>query len=115
LKRAQEGAHQVDRQRGADDLRAEAEHVHVVVLDALMRRVDVVAHGAPDSVHLGNGHRRTDARAADEDAALTVAVLDQPSQLSRLVGIVDPDCIGVDTQVERLVSERIELGEDDVA
>src|SRR3954452_3810217 len=29
----QEGAHQVDRQRRADDLRAEAEYVHVVVLD----------------------------------------------------------------------------------
>ena len=58
---------------------------------------------------------RADARAADEDSALGVAVLDQPAQLSRLVGIVDPDCIGVDTQVERLVSERIELREDDVA
>ena len=96
-------------------LLAELDALGCDVLDPLMRRVDVVAHGAPDSVHLGNGHRRADAGAADEDSALGVAVLDQPSQLSRLVGIVDPDCIGVDTQVERLVSERIELWEDDVA
>jgi hypothetical protein len=36
------------------------------------------------------------ARAADEDSALGVAVLDQLPELSRLVGIVDPDGGGFD-------------------
>src|SRR6185369_17306148 len=107
--RVQEGAHQVDGQCRADDLRAQAENVHVVVLDPLVRRVDVVAHGAADSVQLGYRNGSADTGAADEDSALGVSVLDQLSELSRLVGIVDPDGGGFDAEVERLVTERIEL------
>jgi len=36
------------RQGGADDTRPDADHVHVVVLDRLMRCVRVVAHRRPD-------------------------------------------------------------------
>jgi hypothetical protein len=52
------------------DLGAEAEDVHVVVLDALVRRVDVVADARADPVELARRDRCPHARAADEDAAL---------------------------------------------
>src|SRR5882724_2882680 len=45
--------------RFADDLRPEAEDVHVVVLDALMRRIGVVADRGTNPVDLAGGHRRT--------------------------------------------------------
>jgi hypothetical protein len=42
----QESAKEVERQLIADDLRPDAQHVDVVVLDALVGRVDVVAGAA---------------------------------------------------------------------
>src|SRR5438067_7285437 len=113
--RVQEGAHQVDRQRRPDDLGAEAEHVDVVVLDALVGRVDVVAHCAADPIDLRDGDRGTDARAADEDAALGVALTDRLADLACLVGVVDPDLGGLDPEVQDVVPERVELGENRVA
>ena len=44
----EEGAHELRRELAADHLRAEAEHVHVVVLDALVRGVGVVADRRSD-------------------------------------------------------------------
>src|SRR5436190_13592539 len=113
--RVQEGAHQVDRQRRPDDLGAETEYVDVVVLDALVGRVHVVAHGAADAVDLGDGDRSTDARAAHEDAALGVTLTDRLADLARLVGVVDPDLVGLDPEVQDVVPERVELGENRVA
>ena len=55
---------------GADDPRAEGQHVHVVVLDALVRRVRVVAHGGAHAADLVRGDARADAGAADEDPAI---------------------------------------------
>src|SRR5262249_27385299 len=51
----QEPLHQLTRQRLADDFGAEAEHIHVVVLDALMRGVGVVADRRADAVDLARG------------------------------------------------------------
>ena len=62
------------RNRRPDDLGAEAEHVHVVVLDALVRGVHVVTDRRADTGDLACGHCRADAGAADEDAALRAAV-----------------------------------------
>src|SRR5262249_51512259 len=109
--RVQEGAHQVDGERRPDDLGAEAEHVHVVVLDALVGRIDVVAHGAADPVELRDGDRGTDARAADEHADLGIPVLDRLADLARLVGVVDPHLVGFDPEVQGVVPERVQLGE----
>src|SRR3990172_240710 len=41
--RADERRHQLARQLDADDARAQAQHVHIVVLDALAGRVRIVA------------------------------------------------------------------------
>src|SRR5829696_991642 len=86
----QEGAHEVGRELGADDLGAEAEHVHVVVLHALVGGIDVVADCRPDPGHLASRHRGTDTGAADEHAALRIAGQDRLSELARLVRVVDP-------------------------
>ena len=62
------------RQRRADDARAEAQHVHVVVFDGLMRGVGVVADRRADARELVGGNRDAGAAAADDDAALGLAV-----------------------------------------
>src|SRR5918993_6060679 len=89
--RAEEGAREVDGELGADDLRPEAEHVHVVVLDALMRRVDVVADRGPDPGELACCDRGTDPRSADEHTTFGIPAENGLADLPRLVGIVDPD------------------------
>src|SRR5204862_7769230 len=109
--RVQEGADQVDRKGGADDLRAEAEDVEVVVLDPLVCRVDVMAHGAANPIQLGDGDGSPDPRTADENPSLRVPDLEQLAELSRLVGVIDPHGVGVHAEIERLVPERVELGE----
>ena len=60
----------------ADHPRAERQDVHVVVLDALVGRVRVVADGRPDAADLVRGDARPDAGAADQDAAVGLAVAD---------------------------------------
>ena len=100
-------------ERRPDDLGAEAEHVHVVVLDALVRRVDVVADRRADPGDLAGGDRGADARAADEDAALARAPRGSPSPtLARLVRVVDAHRVGVDAEVDRLVAARRDRLED---
>ena len=56
---------------------AERQDVHVVVLDALVGRVRVVADRGPDAADLVRGHARPDAGAADQDAAVGLAVADR--------------------------------------
>ena len=58
---AEERLDEVARDARADDFGAEAEDVHVVVLDALVRGVDVVADRGPDPRLLAGGDRRADA------------------------------------------------------
>src|SRR5690348_8364547 len=61
----EEGAHELAAELGADDLGAETEDVHVVVLDALVRGVGVVADRGTDPGDLRGRDRGADARAAD--------------------------------------------------
>src|SRR4029079_1871510 len=60
----QEGVDQLHGQLVADDLGAEAHHVDVVVLDALVRRVHVVAERGADAGDLVGGDAGADAGAA---------------------------------------------------
>jgi hypothetical protein len=100
---------ELTRERRPDDLRSEAEHVHVVVLDALVRAVDVVADRRADACQLAGGDRRADARAADEDASLGSPVLDHLTELTRLVRVVDPHRVGIGAEVDHVVhDERLE-------
>ena len=88
---------------GADDPRAEGQHVHVVVLDALVRRVRVVAHGGPHAADLVRGHARADAGAADEDPAIDLAVADRVPEPLREVRVVVVRVRAVAAEVDELV------------
>src|SRR4030095_7509984 len=72
--RTKERAHELAGQLGADHLRPEAEDVHVVVLDALVGRVRVVADRGADAGDLAGGNRRAHARAAHEEPAPRAAL-----------------------------------------
>src|SRR5262249_21244599 len=50
-----------------------------------------------------------------EDSALGVAVLDQLAELACLVGVVDPNLVGFDAEVEGFMAERVELRQNGVA
>src|SRR5262249_10248924 len=78
------------RDRGADDLGAEAETVHVVVLDPLVRAVEVMADRCADPGHLAGRDSRPDSRAADEHTALGPAGLELLTDLLGLVRVVHP-------------------------
>src|SRR6185436_11643369 len=58
--RAQIGRNQILGEPGTHDLRADAHDVDVVVLDALVGRMDIVAHGSPNSLHLVRADRGAD-------------------------------------------------------
>src|SRR5205823_1292200 len=111
----EERAHEVGAQARPDDLGAEAEHVHVVVLDALVRGVPVVADRGADARHLARGDRSADARSAHEHASLRAAGEDRLADLASLVGIVDPHGVGVGAEVDDLVAVRAQRLEDCIA
>src|SRR5689334_6626663 len=56
-RRAQVGRDQILGEPGPHNLCANAHDVDVVVLDALMGRVDIMAHGSPNSLHLVRADR----------------------------------------------------------
>src|SRR6266566_4364515 len=78
---AQKGSNELSGELGADHLGADAEHVHVVVLDTLMGRIRVVAGRCTDPVELARRDRCANARAADEDTALGCAGQDRLADL----------------------------------
>ena len=68
---------------------AQAQHVDVVVLDGLARRVAVVADGGADAGELAGRDRDAGAAAADDDAAVDLAVADGGGHRLGDVGVVD--------------------------
>src|SRR6476646_1991651 len=107
--RGEERADEVGCELGADDVRAEAEHVHIVVLDPLMGGVDVVADGGADARKLAGGDRGADAGTTDEHATVGLAADDRPAELARLYRVVHADRIGIGAEVDDVVTERREL------
>ena len=79
---------QLARQLGADDAAAEHEDVHVVVLHALVGRVRVVAETGADPGNPIRGHRRADAAAAHDDAALGPVFTQRFGDRLRVLAIV---------------------------
>ena len=105
--RSKERAHELVRELGADDARAQHDDVHVVVFDALMRGIRVVAHGRAHAGDLAGGDRRADAAAANQHAALRQAVGDRETERERVVRIVD-GLRRVRADVEHVVSVTTE-------
>src|SRR5207244_13307813 len=87
---------------------AQAEHVHVVVVDALMGRIGIVAHPGPDAFDLASGHADADPAAADDDAALGPAVPDRVADPAREDRVVGRRPIGR-AEIDRLVAGRTPL------
>ena len=83
----------------------EREDVHVVVLDALMGRVRVVADRGPDAADLVRRDARADAGAADEDPALGLAVADRVAEPRGEVRVVVRRIGAVAAEVDQLVAE----------
>src|SRR3954451_12118465 len=110
--RRDERAHELGRELRADHFRAEAQNIHVVVLYALVRRIDVVTDGSPDSGDFRRCDRSADARPAYEHGPLGVAAPDRLADLARLVGIVDPRLRAVGAEIDALVAQCCELRED---
>ena len=71
----QKRVHQLKRKAWPNDPRAQAEHVHVVVLHSLMRAVGVVAHACAYAAKFVGRRRNADAAAADQKSTLGPAGL----------------------------------------
>src|SRR5436190_21540701 len=102
-RRAGEGLDQFGCDRGPDHAGADAEHVAVVVADALLGRVVVVGHGRADARDLAARHRDARAAAAHDDAALGLALDDGAADRERHIRVV----VG-DAQVLWLVAGRLQ-------
>src|SRR2546423_10415141 len=101
--RGEECGRALEREFRTDDPRAQHQDVHVVVLDALVRRVRVVADRRADAADLARGNRRAHARAADQDAAIRDAAADRFTKALREVGVIVVRVGPVATQIDELV------------
>ncbi len=90
----------------------EDNHVHIVVLHALVCRIGVVAHAGADAGNLVGRHADTDARAADQNAPLGHALLDGVSNLFGKVRIIVGLIAVVGAQIDDLMSLPGQVGAD---
>ena len=104
-RRAEERDRALPRRLRSDHSRAEGQHVHVVVLHALVGRVRVVADGAPDAANLVRRDARADARAADQDAPIRFTVADRKAEPLGEIRIVVLRVRAIAAEVDRLVAE----------
>src|SRR6185369_6528818 len=86
----------------ADHAGAECQHVHIVVLDPLVRRVGVVADGGAHASDLVRRDARPDG-AADQDAPLDRAVAHRFADALREVRVVVGRVAPVPAQVDEVV------------
>ena len=86
--RGQKRTHELFGQRWTDDARAEAEHIHVVILDALPRGKGVMAERRPDAGELAGRYRGTDATAAQQHPPLGLTVTDRGGYGPCVVGVI---------------------------
>ena len=103
--RREEGERDLERGLRADDAGAEGQDVHVVVLDALVRRVRVVADGGADAADLVGRDAGADARAADQDAAVRLAARRRRARAARRSPGSRRPGRAVATEVDQLVAE----------
>ena len=86
---SQEGEHDFFGQNRPDDPAAQREHVDVIVLDGLVRRVGVVGQSAAHTFHLVGGDGGSGPRPADDDPAIGAAFHDGSPHGGSNVGVVD--------------------------
>src|SRR6516162_2803585 len=101
----QERLNQLVGEFDTDDTTAEHQHVHVIVLNALVRRIGVVAQSGADPGNPVGGHRRANAAPAEQDAAHGPLLAQGSTHGLSIIGIVHR--IGaVGAQVEDLAMLR---------
>jgi hypothetical protein len=86
--RLEESRHQFLGESSADHPGSQAEDVHVVVLDHLVRGVGVVGNRGPDAGQLVGGDRGPGAGTADDDPAIGATVEDRLGHRRGVVGVV---------------------------
>jgi hypothetical protein len=92
-----------------DDTTAEHQHVHIIVLNALVRRIGVMAQSGADPGNSVGGHRRANPAPAEQDAALGPVLAQSSAHGPRIVGIVHGIC-AVGAQIEDLAMLRGQEG-----
>ena len=93
---------------GANDPGTEDEHVHIVMLDPLMRRVVVMAEAGADTANLVCGYAGAHTAAADENSSLGAAVQDSMPDFRGEIRIINRRS-GVRANVENLVALLFEV------
>ena len=95
----QERVHQLARQLAADHAAAEHEHVHVVVLDALVGGVGVVAQAGAYAGDAVGRHRGADAAAAQDDPAIGAMLAQRGAHRRGVIRVIDAlAAVGADVQ-----------------
>ena len=72
----------------SNDSRAKHQHVHIIVLDALMRRIRIVANRRAYSQKLVRGNTRSNSAPADQNATLRSSIEHRPAHRFRKIRIV---------------------------
>ena len=85
----EKGGDKLESQCLADHPPAKTKHVHVVVVDALSRRIRIVANACPDSTHRVGRDAGPHPTSADEDPTLGSALLKCSAQRPGVIGIID--------------------------
>ena len=107
-------AHQFERECRADDARSKAEHIRIIVLNALMRGIRVVAEPCADAANLVRRNRSSDAAAAYKDAALAIASGHSRADCFGEVGIVVGGVSVVSAEIDDLVTEPSDFFDDEI-
>src|SRR3990172_4418676 len=102
------GADHVERELRPDNARAQAEHIHVVVLDSLPRREGIVADRRAHTRDLVRRYRSAHAAPAEEQPAIGLAPHHRLAHRLGEVRVIDR-LLAVRAQVEHLVPEPSQL------
>src|SRR6516162_8344880 len=84
----QEGANQLTGEFDADDSAAEHQHIHVVMLNTLVRRIGVVTQSGANTWNPVCSHRGANTASAEQDTALRPVLAQCSTNGFRIVGIV---------------------------
>src|SRR5581483_2942352 len=107
--RARERRDDVPCELRPDHARPDAEDVHVVVLDALVRRVVIVADARADSRELVRGDADADAASAEDDPAVRLAGTDRFAHGLGDVGVVGRNARVVGAEIRDVVPGGTEV------
>jgi hypothetical protein len=104
--------HNLEGQRRPNNPRSQHADVHIVVLHALVRGVGVVAHPGANPRYLVGRHAHSNSRAANQNPARRLALLQRQTHLLGKVGIVVGVVAAISSQVHHLVAGLGEIGAD---